>query len=388
MCRIELKLVQIDKFCDRPVGSKSLSLIASGDICHPKSDHRILLASAGTDKRTVMRKQEITIMIQPYTEEVSRNNPLTVIFLVDQSGSMDAPFGGGISVSKAQVTADALNKLLDTLVIKATKGEEVYNYCYVSIIGYGEKVGSAFGGILEKKELITLSELQEHRLRVEMRTRKIPDGAGGLVEYEEPFSVWVEPKAEGMTPMRQAFEKAKQLVDSALEERPNSHPPIIINITDGAYTPPGSQGTPASIAREIMSTQNTNGSNTLVFNSHITHEQIAAILYPVSDTGIKDDYAKELLSMSSPIPQLWLSLAAARKMEAMKEGSRGFVYNADVVTLIEFINFGTQIAAGGEIYPGQSELREVRPDRASGSREAIGTAGGGIEIVEPDLSID
>ncbi|AFM24803.1 VWA domain-containing protein [Desulfomonile tiedjei] len=327
-------------------------------------------------------------MIQPYTEEVSRNNPLTVIFLVDQSGSMDAPFGGGISVSKAQVTSDALNKLLDTLVIKATKGEEVYNYCYVSIIGYGEKVGSAFGGILEKKELITLSELQEHRLRVEMRTRKISDGAGGLVEYEEPFSVWVEPKAEGMTPMRRAFEKALQLVDSALQEKPNSHPPIVINITDGAYTPPGDQGTPASIAREIMSKQNTNGSNALVFNSHITHEQIGAILYPASDTGIKDDYAKELLSMSSPIPQLWLSLAAARKMDAIGEGSRGFVYNADVVTLIEFINFGTQIAVGGEIYPGQSELREVRPDRSSGSGEAIGKPDGRLASGEPDLSKD
>ncbi len=54
-----------------------------------------------------------------YTAEISRSNPSCFIFLIDQSGSLQDPFGGGESTKKkADGVADAINKLLQNLVIK------------------------------------------------------------------------------------------------------------------------------------------------------------------------------------------------------------------------------------------------------------------------------
>jgi hypothetical protein len=54
----------------------------------------------------------------PYTAEISRANPSCFLFLIDQSGSMADPFGGGAARRKADGVADAINRLLQNLVIK------------------------------------------------------------------------------------------------------------------------------------------------------------------------------------------------------------------------------------------------------------------------------
>ena len=48
----------------------------------------------------------------PYTAEVSRSNPSCFLFLIDQSGSMEDPFGGEAGRTKAEGLADAINRLL------------------------------------------------------------------------------------------------------------------------------------------------------------------------------------------------------------------------------------------------------------------------------------
>jgi hypothetical protein len=59
-----------------------------------------------------------------YSAEISRTNPSMFLFLIDQSGSMDDPFGGGeADRKKAEGVADAINRLLQNLVIKCAKSE-------------------------------------------------------------------------------------------------------------------------------------------------------------------------------------------------------------------------------------------------------------------------
>ncbi|PYS50746.1 MAG: hypothetical protein DMG13_20405, partial [Acidobacteria bacterium] len=78
-----------------------------------------------------------------YTAEITRDNPALVIFLLDQSRSMSERLGAGEDHrTKAQCVADALNRLLQNLVIKAAKAEGVRDYFWVSAIGYGYPVGS------------------------------------------------------------------------------------------------------------------------------------------------------------------------------------------------------------------------------------------------------
>lgn len=57
-----------------------------------------------------------------YTAEISRANPACLVFLVDQSTSMNEAIGSGELVqSKAQIVADALNRLLAELTVKCGK---------------------------------------------------------------------------------------------------------------------------------------------------------------------------------------------------------------------------------------------------------------------------
>ena len=88
---------------------------------------------------------------------------------------------------KADGVADAINRLLQNLVIKCAKSEGVRDYYYVGVLGYGSKVGPAFGGSLAGKELAPISEIADNPARVEERTKKVDDGAGGILDQTVKF---------------------------------------------------------------------------------------------------------------------------------------------------------------------------------------------------------
>lgn len=90
----------------------------------------------------------------PYTAEISRSTPSCFLFLIDQSGSMRDPFGDTTGKIKSTGVADAINRLLQNLVIKCTKSEGLRDYYHVGVIGYGATVGSAFGGSLQGQSLV------------------------------------------------------------------------------------------------------------------------------------------------------------------------------------------------------------------------------------------
>ena len=170
-----------------------------------------------------------------YTAEVSRSNPSAFVFLIDQSRSMEEPFGGGQGKRKADGVADAINRLLQNLVIKCAKGEGINDYYVIGVIGYGAKVVPAFGGPLAGKFLVPISEVANNPTRVEERTKKVDDGAGGLIDQTIKFPVWLEPVMDNGTPMGEAFNMAHQLLQTWIANHPDSYPPIVINITDGEY---------------------------------------------------------------------------------------------------------------------------------------------------------
>ncbi len=131
-----------------------------------------------------------------YSAEISRTNPSCFIFVIDQSGSMSDAFGAGeANQRKADGVADAINRLLQNLVIKCAKEEGIRDYFHVGVIGYGAQVGPAFSGALAGRDLVPISEVGNCPARVEQRTKKTPDGAGGLVEQQVRFPIWFEPVA-------------------------------------------------------------------------------------------------------------------------------------------------------------------------------------------------
>src|SRR6266508_5787171 len=152
------------------------------------------------------RSRALEAPAMAYTAEISRANPTCFVFLIDQSGSMQDAIGGGEALQrKCDVVADALNRLLSELVIKCAKEEGVRDYFHVGVIGYGASVGPALGGTLAGRELVPLSEVAASPASLETRSKKISDGAGGLVDQEVKFPIWVSPVGKGGTPMSVAM---------------------------------------------------------------------------------------------------------------------------------------------------------------------------------------
>jgi hypothetical protein len=278
----------------------------------------------------------------PYSAEISRTNPSCFIFLLDQSGSMADGVGSGeVQLRKADFLSDVVNRTLHDLVIRCTRTEEIRDYYYVSLIGYGRQgaaVGSGFAGRLSGQTLVKISEIGEYPARLESRTKKVVDGAGGLVEQVVRFPIWVDPVAENGTPMCAALQQAKGIVDSWLAEHPNCFPPMVLHITDGEST----DGDPTQAGQAIMDSRSTDG-NVLLFNCHISSQRVARIEYPNDSAALPNDFARAVFAMSSVMPVEFRSAATAVGIN-LPEGARGFVFNADATALVHFFDIGTRPA--------------------------------------------
>jgi hypothetical protein len=274
----------------------------------------------------------------PYSAEISRANPSCFVFVIDQSGSMaDALVGGESPRKKADGVADAINRLLQTLVIKCAKSEGVNDYYHVSVIGYGATVGPAFQGALAGRELVPISEIASLPARIEERVKKTDDGAGGLVDQTVKFPIWFDSVANNGTPMRTAMEMAHGVLASWTAQHPASFPPVLVHITDGEST----DGDPSEVMQRIMSLGSEDGSP-LVFNLHVSSNAAAApVTFPDSDANLPDQYARMLFQNSSPLTAFMRSVAREYNHE-LGEGARGFVLNGDLVMIIQALDIGTR----------------------------------------------
>jgi hypothetical protein len=272
-----------------------------------------------------------------YSAEISRANPTCFVFLIDQSRSMEDRIGGeGGEQSKDDVVADAINRLLQELSIKCAKEEGVRDYFYVSVIGYGKSVGPALAGALAEKQLVALSEVAANPARLEDRVKKVSDGAGGLVDLAVKFPIWVDPIANGGTPMSQALALAQSIVSSWLKEHPDSFPPVVLNLTDGESTDGDPTG-PAQALRELASTDG----NVLLFNLHVSSDTSPAISFPDTDALLPNRYAKMLFDISSVLPNHMRTYALQQSFSVSSD-TRGFVFNADVTSVVQFLDIGTR----------------------------------------------
>lgn len=273
----------------------------------------------------------------PYVAEISRANPSCFLFLIDQSGSMEDPFGGGESSRrKADLLADAINRLLQNLVIKCAKEEGIRDYFHVGVVGYGNKVGPALAGQLAGRELVPISEIGNSPARIEERKKKVDDGAGGLVEQNIRFPIWFDPVAHGATPMCQALMQAHDMLARWLPQHPDSFPPIVINITDGEATD-GDPSVPADALRKLKSSDG----SVLLFNVHLSAKGGRPIEFPDGADQLPDKYAALMFELSSPLTP-YMRTIAQQEGYTVSENSRGFVFNADMVSLIKFLDIGTR----------------------------------------------
>lgn len=249
-----------------------------------------------------------------------RKCPGHLIYLIDQSGSMS-----GKNERKA---AEAIHAAIMDTFRGCIQGQEVRNRVYITIIGYGNEQGVSI-----------------------IREGWMSDFVADLKSSRETGKTIIEPKAYGMTPMTEAFEKAKQCLETwikAREAKCAADPqagipaPIVINITDGY---PDDMNTARKAAQDIMNITTPDG-NVLLFNIHMDDSvDNVEIRFPNDRSVLNGVAAGEFLfDISSEMSPEFIQVAKQQKLEGIFPGAKGFVVNAKGDTLVRFVRFGSAVS--------------------------------------------
>jgi hypothetical protein len=184
--------------------------------------------------------------------------------------------------------------------------------------------------------LNSLSTVANTPLRIEERTKKVDDGAGGLVEQAIKFPVWFEPKNTGGTPMCDALKKTAEVLVSWCDTHQGCYPPTVIHVTDGQST----DGDPEPIADALKQISTNDGACPL-FNLHIDVGEGSGIVFPSSEAGLPDTYSRALFRMSSPFPSHLIPIANSKGYSVASE-SRFFGYRGGIEAIADFFDIGTR----------------------------------------------
>jgi hypothetical protein len=134
-----------------------------------------------------------------------------------------------------------------------------------------------------------------------------------------------------------ALDRAGRLAAGWIQRYPDSFPPIVLNLTDGEAT----DGDPLPWANRLRSLHSNDG-NVLLFNLHLSGEVADPVLFPSSSDDLVDEHSRLLFEMSSELPPFMLEAASAQGSR-VSAGARGFGFNADLRSIMTFLNVGTSV---------------------------------------------
>jgi Mg-chelatase subunit ChlD len=275
-----------------------------------------------------------------YSVQVSRNKPACLIFIVDQSFSMNRRIAGR-DVKKKDAVADVVNNVLYNAVLASTKEDGVRHYFDVGILGYG--AGDGVKSVFDS-DLVSIDWVADNPLTWKLVQWDEDDGEDGTIRVTEDVPIWLKPFGKGKTLVRDAFEQALTVVREWAEGHKDSFPPIVLHITDGEFTDRDQDPGPA--VRQLQE-QYTNVGSVLVFNCHLSATEEQPIMFPgTAEAEHLKGHARQLHEMSSPMPEPIRQEAIAQGYQ-VEMGARGYVRNADLVALVDFLNIGTRPVYAG-----------------------------------------
>jgi hypothetical protein len=254
---------------------------------------------------------------------------------------MGDPFANR-NVSKAEGAADAINSAIRALIRRATKGptiKDIKPWWDVCIIGYGFEDKKA--DYLLTPSVQTLQDLAGNNLGEKLIPKGTKDEFGRTSEADVKVPIWVRPNHVADTPMCAALDKAEGLLIDWTKNHPDSRPPVVVNITDGE----ANDGEPEEKAKRLTDLKTSNG-NVLLWNCHLTSEQIDPVVLPSDDgfPGLSSDalaLAQKMFRMSSLVPEFFMP--DAKKMNPnLGPNPRGLVYNSNPIKLLQIIEMGSR----------------------------------------------
>lgn len=260
---------------------------------------------------------------------ISSTNPCLIVYLIDQSGSMNEKFGNA-SHKKATELANAINDVIYEVGLRCISGGgELKNRFELAIIGYGKDgqngVQSAWEGALTNKWVVSIKNIFDYPLGV---------------ENDKP--IWIKPYSNGATPMTKAFENARRLCMDWIQwgNHRDCHPPIIINITDGEATDAGNGFNFLRNEIEQIKGLSTNYGTVNILNIHISSRIGDRILFPTELRDNNDKFAQLLFETATPLNENMIRLAQNRGYN-VQSNARGYIFNGNATDLINFLNIGS-----------------------------------------------
>lgn len=150
------------------------------------------------------------------------SNPGLIVILLDISELMSRQLDGTSTPLSARASK-VVNQIIESLILHNFNGEKPVNRCFIEIIGYSENIQNLKSGFL--------SDFDENPLRIEIRRKTISDGAGGLVEIDRQYPVWLNPIIGcGVFNISNGFNAALNTLKQ-YQSNKQKPAPIIVNIS-------------------------------------------------------------------------------------------------------------------------------------------------------------
>lgn len=273
-----------------------------------------------------------------HTIPINEASKTLFVLVVDQSGSMNEPYGLHAIQTKAEAVADAVNATLSELVSRCRDGNRWRHYYDIAAVGYsGRGVYPLFAS---EQWVVSPAALVAQIVRTRSVSREGKNAAGMRVTMHSSHKVWVEPYAEGTTPMHGAFLRTLELLLAWREAQPSLavYPPTIIHITDGELTD-ASAPELRLLGDRIAGATTTDGPPTL-FNVHIATNDERSMLFPHRAADLSRP-AQLLFDLSSPLPER-LRVEVNRYREIpLPAAVRAMAYNASPDELVRMMDIGS-----------------------------------------------
>ena len=260
------------------------------------------------------------------------SGPRLTVLLVNQSSSMDAPFGE-YGISMAEGVADALNLYLQRVAERrrGTPGSEFESGNFAAaIIGYGFEPGAADKIFFMDASGVWADEKRTHS------DRSTPSSDDTL----SSFSTWIDPAARSAdAPLCRALAAASSVIEPWVSKHKLAPPPRVVDITDGGMT----DGDPSPPAERLCRLSTYNGVTSL-WTCHISGDATREpVLFP-NDSRLVAPALLPLFRSTSALPQDGLSNLLMEFPEVSKiSGARASVFYADLRTLVRFLAFVTRV---------------------------------------------
>jgi len=236
-----------------------------------------------------------------YGTEANRLTPALVIYLIDVSGSMGDAFESG---TKIDYVNKALAGSLRRMTQRATRGTTVSPRYRLAMAAYSDQSLDMLGGI---------------------------ETIDAVVNRGNPIL-----SPTNSTDTYAAFAWARDLLSREMPNLMGKPAPMVCHLTDGQFT----TADPEPLAREIMQMANDDG-NVLVENIYLGPDLTKLPIGAVDNwpglmdvTELKNDYAKKLFQMSSPLPSAYAE-TINREGYSLRPGCRMLIpgSNSELVEL-------------------------------------------------------